>query len=264
VPYRIDLASPPWNALDVLIQLGALDVEQTGTGLAALMPDSVVVDRVVEELGGDGAVVSPATGRDDGSVWVLSLRPVRVGRFSIVPAGAASSSDDAIHLIDGPAFGTGLHPTTAMCLELLDECLDIAIPETVLDVGTGSGVLAIAALVRGVERAVGLDVDAGALEIAAENARLNQVERRLELVHGGPSGVHGRWPLVLANIVAAPLMEMAPALVRRTGHAGQLMLSGIPSAVTAEVEQIYRRLGMRLARTETRGGWSALVLQASW
>jgi ribosomal protein L11 methyltransferase len=264
VPYRIDLANPVWNALDLLVQLGALDVEQTSNGLAALMPDSVGVDRVEEALGVTGAVVSPATGRDDGSVWVLSPRQVRAGRFVIVPAGTSAAPEGAIHLIDAPAFGTGLHPTTALCLELLDTLLDVAVPEAVLDVGTGSGVLAIAALVRGVERGVGLEIDASALEIASENARLNHVERRLDLVHGVPSDLHGTWPLVLANIVAAPLMEMAPALVRRTGRAGQLVLSGIPWTVAQEVEQVYRRLGMRLAQTETRDGWTALVFQTSW
>ena len=76
-------------------------------------------------------------------------------------------------LIDAAAFGTGLHPTTALCLEALEEEVGIAAPDAVLDVGTGSGVLALGALMLGVPRALGIDIDDEALRIAAENARIN-------------------------------------------------------------------------------------------
>jgi ribosomal protein L11 methyltransferase len=76
--------------------------------------------------------------------------------------------------------------------------------------------------------------------------------------------VNGAWPLVVANILAAPLIEMAPVLVRRVAGRGHLILSGIPSSVESEVRQTYQRLGMRYIRSETRAGWTALVVQASW
>jgi ribosomal protein L11 methyltransferase len=134
----------------------------------------------------------------------------------------------------------------------------------VLDVGTGSGVLALAALLLGVPRALGLDVDAEALRAAAENARLNALDQRLELARGGPDAVAGTWPLVVANLLAAPLIQLAPVLVSRVGHQGRLVLSGIPSAVESDVEEAYRRLGMRRVRAQSRGGWGALILEASW
>jgi ribosomal protein L11 methyltransferase len=74
----------------------------------------------------------------------------------------------------------------------------------------------------------------------------------------------GTWPLVFANIVAAPLVEMAPQLVRRVGHHGVLVLSGIPSSVEQDVERAYRDLGMGTTAVTSRGGWIALVLRASW
>ena len=80
----------------------------------------------------------------------------------------------------------------------------------------------------------------------------------------GPKTVTGTWPLVLANVLAAPLIEMAPALVRRVGHHGQLVLSGIPSSVERDVDQAYRHLGMRRLHVAARAGWVALILQASW
>lgn len=241
-----------------------MDADVTeGGGIAAVMPDSITPAQVARALGVNRISVSPAIARDDGSVWVLRPRATRIGRIQLVPAGGAAEPD-AIRLIDAAAFGTGLHPTTALCLELLEELVDAAAPETVLDVGTGSGVLALAALELGVPRAVGIDVDEEALRVAAENARINGVERRLELRRAGPDAITGTWPLVLANVLAAPLIEMAPALVRRVGHHGQLVLSGIPASAEQDVDRAYQRLGMRRVRANARAGWIALVLQASW
>jgi ribosomal protein L11 methylase PrmA len=86
----------------------------------------------------------------------------------------------------------------------------------------------------------------------------------LLLARGGPKAITGTWPLVLANILAASLIEMAPALVRRVGHHGQLVLSGIHLALEQEVGEAYRRLGMRCVEVKSRAGWVALVLRASW
>lgn len=264
VPYRVDLRNAGDDVLDRLVELGAIDAEVSHDGgIAALMPDSVSPERVASALGVDDLSVSSAVGRDAGSVWILSPRETRIGRLRIVPAhtevGAA-----ALRLIDTQTFGTGLHPTTALCLEALQEAVQTDCPHAVLDVGTGSGVLALAALMMGVPRAMGIDIDDEALRVAAENARINAVDDRLLLAAGGPEAVTGTWPLVLANVLAAPLIEMAPALVRRVGHRGQLVLSGIPHSVEQDVDQAYRRVGMRRVGMTSRAGWVALVMQASW
>jgi ribosomal protein L11 methyltransferase len=206
---------------------------------------------VARALGLDTVAVSAAVGRDADSVWVLRPRALQVG-----PA--------VVDLIDSGAFGTGLHPTTALCLEAMAAAIESARPERVLDVGTGSGVLALAALLRGVPHALGIDTDDDALRVAAENARRNGLDGRLQLARGGPESVAGTWPLVVANVLAAPLIEMAPALVRRVGRRGELILSGIPASVEPDVEQAYRRLGMHRASVISRGGWIALGLRASW
>ena len=151
-----------------------------------------------------------------------------------------------------------------LCLEALGEELDAWRPASVLDVGTGSGVLALAALASGVPRALAVDIDANAVRVAAENARLNGMASRLALVHGGPEALAGRWPLVLANVLAAPLINMAPTLARRVAGHGRLVLSGIRSSLASDVERAYRDVGMRLVRAETRDGWSALTLYAPW
>jgi ribosomal protein L11 methyltransferase len=266
MPYRIDIrcGGTIENTFDQLVQLGALDVESlAGRGLAALMPDSVTPEHVASALGVDEIAVSPAEGRDDGSVWVLTPRPIRIGSLRIIPAHFDPQPGD-LRLIDSTAFGTGLHPTTAMCLDALEEIVQTAQPNGLLDVGTGSGVLALAALILGVARAMAIDVDATALDVAADNARVNGLDARLQLARGGPEIVTGTWPLVLANILAAPLIEIAPILVRRVGHHGQLVLSGIADSVASEVAQAYVHHGMHRVDMKSRGGWTALVLRASW
>ena len=269
MPYRVDLRNVAGDALDRLVELGAIDAEASHRGgIAALMPDSVAPEQVASALGVDvGDIsVSPATGRDAGSVWVLSPHPISIGRLRIVPAHA-EAEPDALQLVDAAVFGTGLHPTTALCLEVLEEQVRHAPPDAVLDVGTGSGVLALAALMLGVPRALAIDIDDEALRIASENARINRInalDGRLRLARGGPEAVTGTWPLVLANLLPGPLIEMAPALVRRVDHQGQLVLSGIPSSVEREVDEAYRRLGMHRVRVTSRAGWVALVLRASW
>ena len=256
--------APPSAVIDHLIDLGALDVEPLADGtVAALMPDGTTPAQVAGALGVPDVVVRPATGRDADSVWVLRPRPVRAGRVHIVPA-ATAGEPGALKLIDAPAFGTGLHPTTALCLEAIDEIVGSDPPACLLDVGTGSGVLALAALRLGVPRATALDLDEDALRVVAENARINGMSDRLELVLGSADAVAGRWPLVVANVLAAPLREIAPVLVRRIGHYGRAVLSGIPASAEEDVARAYRRLGMRHVRTQTRGGWIALHLQASW
>ena len=262
VPYRIDITCPPRHALEQLVQLGALDIDPVNDGLAAIIPDGVSPETVIGALGVSSVAVSPAVGRDNGSVWLLSPRAVRMGNVLVAPPDVAVPN--SLRLTDSKAFGTGHHPTTALCVEALEEALTLAVPNSVLDVGTGSGILALAALVMGVSKAVGLDIDADALRIASENARLNNLTDRLQLVFGGPDVVKGTWPIVVANVLAAPLIEMAPVLVRRVGPAGRLILSGIRSSLEFEVRQTYQRLGMRHIRSETRAGWTVLVVKASW
>ena len=246
MPYRIDISSPPSYTYDLLVELGALDIEVDGDSLAALLPDSVAPDLAIARIGTERVVVSPAVGRDAGSVW-------RLGVAAGVPPLVASE-----------AFGTGHHPTTALCLEALQKIVLAEAPKSVLDVGTGSGILALSALLMGVPRAVGLDIDARALQAASANAELNGVTDRLELLLGGPEVVEGNWPVVVANVLAAPLMEMAPVLVQRLGSKGWLILSGIHSSLEAEVRRAYKRCGIQSMDSLTRSGWTMLTAQAPW
>jgi ribosomal protein L11 methyltransferase len=166
--------------------------------------------------------------------------------------------------IESSAFGSGHHPTTALCIEAIEEVLAETVIGSVLDVGTGSGVLALAALKLGVPKAVALDIDPEALKVAFEHARLNNLADRLRLEPGGPDAVHGAWPLVVANVLAASLIDIAAVLVRRVEGGGRLILSGIAASLESEVRQTYQKLGMRHIRSQTRAAWTVLVAKASW
>lgn len=263
MPYRLDIDSPPPHALDVLIELGALDLEPAGSGLAAILPDTVSPKVLSSRLGRCKIRTSDAVARDNGSVWLLSPQPIRVGAFLLAPPQTADIHG-LVRLKDSPVFGTGHHVTTLLCLEILEEILSIEHMDSILDVGTGSGILALAGLIFGVKQAVGVDIDPEAIAVAAENARWNHVEARLQLMVGDPGVLDGRWPLVIANVLAAPLMEMASVLVRRVGTRGRLILSGIACSLQGEVRQVYQNLGMRHVESKTRDGWALIVFQASW
>ena len=263
MPYRIDIAAPPSDALDRLVQMGALDLEPAGEGLAAILPDDVKPDAVARALRCTGIRVSAADARDNQSVWLLSPRSVRIGGLLIAPPHVAASPN-TLRLVDSAAFGSGHHPTTALCVEALAQISAFQPCDSILDVGTGSGILALAALLLGVPEAVGVDIDSDALQAAVGNARLNQFDHRVRFVRGGPEAVDGNWPLVVANVLAAPLIEMAPVLVRRLKSQGRLILSGIPWSLEPEVRRAYRHLGVRHLSSKTRAGWTVLVAQASW
>jgi ribosomal protein L11 methyltransferase len=245
MPYRIDIRDGADAAgLDRLIALGALDVDAWPDGrVAALLPDAIAPEDAARALGIDRVEVSPAEGRDDDSVWVLTPRRIRVGSLSILPAHL-EPEPFAIRLVDRPAFGTGLHPTTALCLEAIAEALRIEPPGRMLDVGTGSGVLALGALVLGVPQVTAIDVDGDALDTA--------------------DAITGSWPLVVAKILTAPLVEMAPSLSRRVGHRGRLILSGIRASLQADVVRAYGNAGMHCLEVTSREDWVAVLLGASW
>jgi len=160
-------------------------------------------------------------------VWLDTFKPTRFGRrLWVCPHGQPAEEADAVvvALDPGLAFGTGHHATTALCLEWLDGAELVG--RTVLDFGCGSGILAIAALALGAAHAFAVDHDPQALEATRDNALANGVLDRLDV--DAPTGSPGRQvDCVLANILAGPLVELAPRLVARLRPGGALALSGI-------------------------------------
>jgi ribosomal protein L11 methyltransferase len=173
-------------------------------------------------------------------VWMDDFHPLQFGkRLWIVPSWHEAPDPDAANLMLDPglAFGTGTHPTTALCLEWLDG-QDIN-GKQVIDYGCGSGILGLAALLLGANHVVGVDTDTQALESSRENARRNGVdEARLDL-YLPENEPDAKADVMLANILAQPLIGLAPHLAALTNPGGDLVLSGILSNQAREVMAAY-------------------------
>jgi ribosomal protein L11 methyltransferase len=196
----------------------------------------------------------------DDAAWATAWRdgyePIRIGRLTIVPSwlDVPAGADLVIRLDPGMAFGTGLHPTTRACLGLLQTVEPM--PTPVLDVGCGSGILGVAALQLGVGRVVGYDTDVLAVEATRQNAAANGVAERFEIHHGTlPEGPAETFPLVLANLVAAVLIDLAPRLAAHTRPGGSLIASGIIDSRSDEVESALARSGLESREWISEGDW---------
>ncbi|NWN81590.1 MAG: 50S ribosomal protein L11 methyltransferase [Halomonas sp.] len=203
--------------------------------------------------------------RDWEREWMDDFTPMQMGeRLWIVPSWHEPPEPGAVnlHLDPGLAFGTGTHPTTALCLAWLDalaitEALD---GQAVLDIGTGSGILAIAALKLGARRALGTDIDPQALTASRDNAERNGVaETSLRLCYPEQLDDAEAFPIVVANILAGPLVEMAPMIAGHVATGGRLALSGILENQAEEVLQAYREQGLLMDDAVTREGWVRLT-----
>jgi ribosomal protein L11 methyltransferase len=231
----------------------------------ALAPSSAGVKAVAEKIrDADWVTLSQA-----------GIEPVHAGRFYVhtdtnkgkVPAGAKAFRIDA-----GLAFGTGTHETTSGCLLALDRLkAEGKRFENVVDIGTGTGLLAFAALHLWPRAyATASDIDARAVDVTGDNAELNGIPlggRQGELILAAAAGLEhplliGRAPydLVIANILAGPLIELAPSIGVVLAEGGTLILAGLLESQAEAVAQAYRRQGLRLVDRTDRGHWPTLTL----
>ncbi|MDR5874973.1 50S ribosomal protein L11 methyltransferase [Halomonas sp. CUBES01] len=204
--------------------------------------------------------------RDWEREWMEDFTPLRMGeRLWIVPSWHEPPQADGVNLVLDPglAFGTGTHPTTALCLEWLDGLAvnGLLDAQTVLDIGCGSGILAIAALKLGAAHADGTDIDPQALQASRENAQRNHIdEADLSLCYPEQLAA-GDYPIVTANILAGPLVELAPTIAGHVAPGGRLALSGILANQADEVLNAYQAQGLQMDEPTVREGWVRLTGQ---
>jgi ribosomal protein L11 methyltransferase len=201
------------------------------------------------------------------NVWKKHYPVRRVGhRLVLVPSWQAyrpTAEDIVITLDPGQAFGTGLHPSTRLCLMALERL--IPGPRRVLDVGTGSGILAIAAAKLGARVVIALDVDPVAAEAARENVLRNRVEPRVHAVQGTVDSIADapQWNLIVVNILADVIPELMPALTTRLAADGRLVLAGIVEDREPVVLDALTRHGLHVVRRENLLDWVLLLAQRS-
>ena len=242
---------------------------ENGLGMLRMIDASAVgalaVTRVAEE--------------DWANAWKEHYQPLKLGRRVVIRpswrAYQAEGDEVVVDLDPGMAFGTGLHPTTRNCVLLIEEAVHPG--ARVLDVGCGSGILSLAALKLGAASALGLDVSDVAVEATIENARINglaeRMEARVATLEGAdgepyfplPPGIAvlgaelGTYDLVLANIIARVIAQLAPALLRATRPGGTLIASGIIQERRDETVQPLIAAGLRDIREVVEGDWVTLI-----
>ena len=196
--------------------------------------------------------------------WKEHFHVVRIGRQFVIKPGwrdYTPTDDDIVIEIDpGLAFGSGLHPTTQLCLKIFED-----MPLTgqrIFDVGTGSGILSIAALKLGAEFVRAVDVDDVAVRVAIENFELNGVMSQVKTAVGSADNAGGeQWPLVVANILAHILIDIMPGLTAAVAPGGTLILSGMIAEQEADVRASAENHGLRVVGRRQEEDWVALIVE---
>lgn len=218
----------------------------------------------------DASFVPPAltavNAEDWSSSWKVHFKPLRVGkRLLIVPTWEDATplpGDLVIRIDPGMAFGTGGHETTRLCLELLESVMEsgplLTVP-SLLDLGTGSGILAMAASLLGAGRILALDIDPDAVKVARENLELNDLSDNIECGTAPLESLDERFDIILANILAEELVRLASHLAERLQPGGALILSGILAEKEPLVRNGFASLPLKYIQTACSGEWVAML-----
>jgi len=198
--------------------------------------------------------------------WKENFKPIRVSnRLVIKPpweSWPAQKGEIVVEIDPGMAFGTGTHPSTQMCLQLLDEMIpSFSRKISLLDVGTGSGILAIAARKLGVQKILAVDTDPVALENARANARANRIKDGVLFRAGSIASSKHTFDLVVANLLPQEILGLAGDLPRCVAPGGLLILSGLLVRQKKEIAGVFARHGFAVVDSRKAKGWAALVLE---
>ncbi len=194
--------------------------------------------------------------------WKKAFRPLRLGEHMVIKPGWTDCEllpgDHVIEIDPGMAFGTGTHETTGMCVELVEKCVKPGM--TAIDVGTGTGILAIAAAQMGAKDVLAIDIDRVAVRVAAENIRHNGFEGKIRCAAGDLlESVDEVADVVIANIIADVIIGMAEPVRAHIVPGGTFICSGISSERRADVEGALNAAGYEIFDVRERGGWCAMA-----
>jgi ribosomal protein L11 methyltransferase len=267
-----------WWAIDVRTSAGQRDsvgawlvartgqaVEERDDGtLVAFAPDEEAVAALVEELGGEvdaSVVIEPrrVESTDWSTRWREGLGPRTLGRLTIIPSWLPEASEpDPLTIVLDPetAFGSGEHGSTRAALTLLSRLLRAG--DRVIDLGSGSGILTIAAIKLGAARAIGIEIDAEANEVAARNAARNGVSDRVEFLEGDAAVLAplvGPADLLLSNILRAVNTVLLPVIIKAVRPGGIAIFSGMELPEAEEFRRILTAAGFKLVQETLDAGW---------
>ena len=235
-------------------------------------PLESLLERFRESFGGppaDSVRYGMCEDTDWNARWKEGFKPLRIGRrLVVVPTWESFTpreGDLMLTLDPGMAFGTGHHETTRLCIRWLEKVIEEwkdPVPPSLLDVGTGSGILALAGALFGFQPVVGVDNDPEAVQVARENRLLNPKTASVQFLAGTVEAVSGRFSRVVANIQAGPLLAMAEAVAAKTAPGGRLGLCGLLAEQVEAVISRYTALGFHANGQLRDGQWVLVSLQA--
>jgi ribosomal protein L11 methyltransferase len=259
-----------------LFELGAAGVEMQEPGML-LMPGTPALPegmgRAIAHFEEQGDAVEAAEAlhteppvevpaQDWSTAWRAHHKTMKVGPRSFVyPPWEPKPSGVSVAIDPGMAFGTGSHPTTALCLERTDELLSERPGSSLLDIGTGSGVIAILAAKLGASRVAGTENDTVALDAARRGALLNDVSGIEWLLAEDPREAPGEYGIVIANILLNTLEELAPRIASKVARGGRLVLSGLLSAQGDAAQAAYVAQGLAPVARKELNGWLRVELE---
>ncbi len=196
--------------------------------------------------------------------WKKYFHPIEVGKkLAVVPSWEKYENVDnrtVLSIDPGAAFGTGTHATTSLCLNIMQDY--ITEDTDMLDIGCGSGILAIASVLLGAKKAVGVDIDAQSVKTAKENSEINKIAEKTTFFEGDlAEKVEGKYNLVCANIVADVIIKLLPDAVRFLSNDGVLIVSGIIDIRKDDVLEVVAKCGFKVIREEYKENWCAFVLK---
>ncbi|MFN2501125.1 MAG: 50S ribosomal protein L11 methyltransferase [Pyrinomonadaceae bacterium] len=284
-------APKTWFAVDVMVEADAIEaiesafneLESLGTEINGLrkekneplcvtgyfehLPLDIKIQESAQEslriAGRDRSVIKSVTTRrveqtDWLAEWKKHWRPVTVGRFIVAPPWEEVSDSEkyVIRIEPNMAFGTGTHETTQLCLTAIDRLYRAG--QSFLDVGTGTGILAIAATMLGARSVLACDTDADSIRIAIENAEANGAAEDIQFTEGSIDAATPRCDLVCANLTLDVIKPILPLLLEKTGET--LLLSGILKTQEAEISTELDMLGAKPYKVHTAGEWISVVV----
>lgn len=253
-----------------LFDIGALGIEEKDDGIIAFFPQEIDRKELTESLevlremlkeAGDRLSfrIERLKGKDWNREWKKGIKPIFVGDRLVIlaPWHRYNGDRERIVIEPGMAFGTGHHPSTEICLEVIER-ISKERKGSLLDIGTGTGILAIAASILGFRPVVAIDIDPTAIETARKNLTLNHAQN-IRLIHASPQGIKGRFSCIAANLTAVSIMQSLEAILSLREGNSTTILSGILKGQEVALLKTLNHTGIYSVDVVEKEGWIGMV-----